>query len=91
LLLSPRYIHCINVDPPSPLDKCYKSYIVNVGVTKKGRNRAVLGITRPDPALDGDEESIQNRQEFQMGGRIYLQWNICCVVYIHKSYKVNYF
>jgi len=46
--------------------------VVHVVATKKGRNRAVLEITCPDPALDGGDESMKSREGFQMGGRIYL-------------------
>ena len=46
--------------------------MVNVVATKKGRNRAVLEIIFPDPALDGGDELMKNREIFQMGGRINL-------------------
>jgi hypothetical protein len=37
-----------------------------------GRNRRVLGIAHPEPALDGDDESMRSREGFKLGGRIYL-------------------
>ena len=52
--------------------KVTNGYVVCVVATKMGRNRAVMGITSPDSTLDKGDESMKNREGFQMGVRIYL-------------------
>ena len=52
--------------------KVTNGYVVRVVATKMGRNRAVMGITSPDSTLHRGDESMKNREGFQMGGRIYL-------------------